>query len=326
MTSTRRNVVKGLAAAMAVVLGEGAGGTTRPARLSRRLGVQSYVLSQVPATGLGDALKTLGKAGFREIEGMPQGIGADAYRRALDDAGLVCPSLITGLDGPSSAEHPSLTNPDALVRLARIVGARNLVCGTFPFIEELKKQRPPIDFMRDYPRMKALMQEILHNRPVDQWVAFARSLSEAGAKLAPAGFRVGYHNHGGEFTTLPNGQRLIDLFLAETDPRHVDFELDLGWARSAGADPAALLRRHAGRFTQVHLKDLKASPANTNSDMVPADIGEGIQDWAAIADVIRDSRIQHAYVEQEPPYPVSGLASAIKGYRFLQPLFARRGL
>ena len=46
-----------------------------------------------------------------------------------------------------------------------------------------------------------------------------------------------------------------DYLMSNTDPNLVKIELDVGWLATAGVDPVAYLRRHAGRVIACHLKD-----------------------------------------------------------------------
>jgi sugar phosphate isomerase/epimerase len=49
----------------------------------------------------------------------------------------------------------------------------------------------------------------------------------------------------------------MQILLEKTDPNVVDFELDVGWAASAGVNIAQLLESNPGRFRLMHVKDIK---------------------------------------------------------------------
>ncbi len=333
MPLSRRHVLTGLASAG--LSGQiGAAGSIAARRLtplSLRVGVQLYVIGHAPMPGhaalnkLPDDLATLRRIGFREVEGAPPGLSAKDYRRQLDHAGLACPSIHVGLD-PSVMGELSLADMSNTTDYAKIVGARNLVVAVLPMRDMLARRPDASELIGDLKRLSQASTELVKSMSASDWTAIAQRLNEAGAKLSRVGLRLGYHNHNAEFTRLPNGRLAYELLVAETDPKLVDFELDLGWARSAGLDPAALLRNYRGRITQLHFKDLAPTPSNAVSQLNTADMGEGIQNWNSIVDALKSSSVQHIYVEEEPPYRISGMESARKAYRFVQPLLARAGL
>ena len=63
-----------------------------------------------------------------------------------------------------------------------------------------------------------------------------------------------YRNHDNDFD-LYDGKRVIDIFLENTDPSLVTFELDAAWAWRAGVNAADFVREHAGRFELIHVKE-----------------------------------------------------------------------
>ena len=48
--------------------------------------------------------------------------------------------------------------------------------------------------------------------------------------------------------------------MANTDPKNVLLELDIMWATYGGADPAAVIRKYAGRCPILHIKDVVEVP------------------------------------------------------------------
>jgi sugar phosphate isomerase/epimerase len=67
----------------------------------------------------------------------------------------------------------------------------------------------------------------------------------------------------------------MDILLKGTDPSLVTFEMDAGWVTAAGHDPFAMLKKHPGRFTQMHVKDIKATTqANFVLKQDPTEVGE----------------------------------------------------
>ena len=328
MKHSRRGVLLGLAAASLAGNALAMGGKKR---LSQRLGVQLYVLGQAPMPGRGSpadlprGLKALSDIGYREVEGAPPGLTAEAYRRELDRVNLVCPSIHVALE-PSPYGALSLTDLSNTVAYAKTVGAANLVIGMPPFGALLARRPDAQALSGDIARLSEAITSLVNSMSAADWLDIARQLNENGARVAAAGLRLGYHNHNAEFRTLANGARVYDLLMEHTDPKLVDFELDLGWARAAGLDPVTLLKRYTGRITQLHLKEIADTKANNSGNLNSVEMGRGVQNWSAIIEAIKSSSMRHAYFEQEPPYPVSGLRSAATAYAFLQPLLAKKGL
>lgn len=295
-------------------------------RLSNRVGLQLYMLGRIPPADLPEVLRAVRSMGYREVETSPQpGLTPGALRSELDRAGLVCPSCHIGFEGldPNAV---TLAEPAAAIAFAKAVGAKNIVVPMFPMMKALSKLPNLQALLADQSKIGAALGEIARSMSAVDWIEVARQLNAAGETLSRAGLRLGYHNHNIEFVQLPGGGRAYDLLVANTDPKYVDFELDVGWVRAAGLEPSALLKRHSDRITQLHLKDLAATAPNTSLLLNTAELGRGVQDWPALATAIAASSVRHIYVEQEPPYETSGMRSAANAYAFIRPLLAANGL
>ena len=104
------------------------------------------------------------------------------------------------------------------------------------------------------------------------------------------GLRLGFHNHWGELAALDGGGTLLDLLL-ELPAELLWFELDLGWAWEAGADPVELLERARGRSPLVHVKDFRDRGTATfcavgdgevgYDRVLPAAVGAGVE-WLLV--------------------------------------------
>lgn len=104
--------------------------------------------------------------------------------------------------------------------------------------------------------------QVLDERPagrapvLDDYRRLGHLLTELGKRTADLGIKLGYHNHMGALGQAPDEvARILDA----ADPRFVHLELDTAHYQQAGGDPAAAVRRHAGRLLFLHLKDLDAS-------------------------------------------------------------------
>lgn len=295
-------------------------------KLAGRLGIQLYMLGAELGADLPGTLKALHDIGYREVEVVGlQGLTPEEYRAELDRAGLVCTSCHLGLEATMPGV-PSLLDPAATIAQMKALGATHAVAGSFPFMQHLMERPDAAEAFADMERIGQIISEIAHSLSVEDWIGVAKQLNEAGAALAVEGIRVGYHNHNFEFLKLPNGQTVMEVLLDNTDPALVDFELDLGWAYSAGVDPVAFLKRYAGRITQVHLKDSDAVEPNTHLHIKSADIGQGVLPWTELLEMIRALPVQHAYVEQEPPFALSPMELLKASYGFVAPLMAQLGV
>lgn len=121
----------------------------------------------------------------------------------------------------------------------------------------------------------------------------ATRLSELAGTVADRGFEFCYHNHDHEFAVVdgrPAWERLV-----EGTPPAVGYELDVGWARAAGRDPAALLDRYGDRIPLVHLKDVDVESGR------PVELGDGDVDLAACLRAAGDAGVDWVVYEHDDP-------------------------
>lgn len=91
--------------------------------------------------------------------------------------------------------------------------------------------------------------------PDQQWSDFGQRLSDIAELCAAHGIELCYHHHMG---TVVQSERDIDALMENTSDA-VSLLLDTGHALFAGADPAGLAQRYAGRIGHLHCKDIRAS-------------------------------------------------------------------
>jgi sugar phosphate isomerase/epimerase len=94
--------------------------------------------------------------------------------------------------------------------------------------------------------------------------------------------------------TLKNAWQIL---VENTDPRWVDFQLDVGWATIGGEDPAALIEEFVDRIALLHVKDVAdiGGPAERQ-----VTVGQGEVDWAALF-AASQGDIKYYVLEQDPP-------------------------
>lgn len=113
------------------------------------------------------------------------------------------------------------------------------------------------------------------------------------------------HNHRAEFTTKyvdVQGDGTLksawQLLVENTDPRYVDFQLDVGWATIAGEDAAALLEQYGDRISSLHVKDAIVTVPDEVWEQVT--IGQGDVDWEAVF-AAAQGHVRLYTIEQDPP-------------------------
>ncbi|MBT3272500.1 MAG: sugar phosphate isomerase/epimerase [Spirochaetales bacterium] len=125
----------------------------------------------------------------------------------------------------------------------------------------------------------------------------AEKLNGIGARFLDAGIRFGYHNHDGEFEKFSDGT-FMDVLFARSDAKTVCFEIDTHWVQRGGANPAAWVRKSAGRIPVLHIKDFSM----IGRDPVFSEIGEGNLEWSEIFAAAEESGVRWYSVEQDKPF------------------------
>ena len=164
-----------------------------------------------------------------------------------------------------------------------------------------------------HPAIGGLWQD--KYKGIDGIQVFADELAPVAEKLAKAGMDFSYHNHDHEFWKLPNGKTWLETLYDTIPAAHLKAELDVFWVQAGGADPAAWVRKMAGRQPLLHLKDMVMTEARERHF---APIGEGNMNWPAILDAARDSGVHWMLVEQDDCYgadPFEALATSYKNLR-----------
>lgn len=275
------------------------------------VGIQLYTLGELTRTDLEGTLRQVAAIGYKTVETAGYiGRTPQQLRAAFDAAGLSCTSAHVGLRAGTPEEPGLLGDIDRLADHMKILGATDVVAPSMAAPADIAARG-----ITGMARVAAAMTE-------SHWQRMGADLNAIGAKLKAHGLGFGYHNHNPEFVRV--GDRTgWDILIGSTDPKLVTFELDIGWAASAGQDPVEVFARHAGRYRLAHVKDVKASTqANVESRMDPTEVGSGRLDWAKILPAAHRAGVRKFFVEQEPPFAFPRLESAAKGYSFLSTLKA----
>jgi sugar phosphate isomerase/epimerase len=190
------------------------------------------------------------------------------------------------------------------------------------------------------------------------WRKMADEFNSMAAKLATRKIGLAFHSHRDEFMDVgvDGGRKGMDIFIAQTDPKLVTFEIDLGWSWVAGENPVTWFRRYPGRVKMWHVKDIlalkgaqdrqmelfttlvargqgaapappapAAAPAPAATPPTPAvtggpvPIGAGEIDFKPIFAEWKVSGLEYFFVEQDsgPTWPGGPLAAITTSYRNL---------
>ncbi|MBN2981505.1 MULTISPECIES: sugar phosphate isomerase/epimerase family protein [Cohnella] len=246
-----------------------------------QLGIQLYSVRDRSERDFLGTIREMAEIGYRNVElaGI-FGHSAREVRQTLDDAGLKAPSAHIGL--PFKEPEKIGEHLKQQIEIALEIGLKRFIVPAYPLAEV----------------------------PTEDDVAkFAAALQEAGETVKAAGLEFGYHNHAFEFKTV-NGKAVIDHLLERVSPDLLFAEFDLGWVKVGGQDPAAYVRKYAGRVPVVHAKDFK-------DDGVDTEIGRGSVDWDSALAACEETGVEYVIIEQER-YDVNSLESAKLNYAWFK--------
>jgi sugar phosphate isomerase/epimerase len=132
-------------------------------------------------------------------------------------------------------------------------------------------------------------------KTVDDYKKIADQFNKNGEICKKAGIRFGYHNHGHDFKMIDN-RVPMDIYLQNTDPALVDFEMDIYWVVTAKQDPEAWLKKYNNRFRLCHIKDRIKGATEDDASCI---LGQGSIDFPKILKTAKKHGMQYYIVEQE---------------------------
>lgn len=231
-------------------------------------GAQMFSVRTITQTeeNLDSTLKAISEMGYTTVQlsGQSPAIDPVAVRGMLDKYSLSCPA--THIQFKEMEE-----NLDAVIKRHKLWGC-------------------------PYPGIGAMPFEMAGS--AEGFKDFARRANAIGKKLKDEGLTFIYHNHAFEFAHFDGVTGMDILFNELTD---VQFEIDVYWVQSGGADPVEWIKKVQGRMDVVHFKEMvgcqptKEHPSMT--DMVP--IGKGNFDWRKIMQACDDTGVKYAFIEQD---------------------------
>lgn len=253
-------------------------------RLSK-FGIQLYSVKEDMANDAQDTIKKIAGFGYNQIEGFDGGKGIfwgmknTEFKTFTEDLGL-----------DFVASHANVFDgTEKLAADAGEIGMKYLIC---PWIGPQES--------------------------VEEWKKVAERFNKVGQICKDNGLRFAYHNHGYTFEEL-EGQMPQDILMEETDPELVDFELDIYWAVTAGADPEAYFEKYKDRFRLCHVKDREKGAPQGKPDASVV-LGSGSIDYGKVLRTAKDNGMKYFVVEQEKFEGTTPMEAAEKNAAYLKNL------
>jgi len=272
--------------------------------LGSQPGIQLYTVGKELAQDMPVTLSKLASVGYRSVESAGMGGKTAAeFRKALDDAGLKCPSSHMFLASGQTHEQ--------YFEQINVLGSEYAVSSF------LTKPGVQIKGAEDFFNYAASLTQ-------DDFQRMAADLNHLAAQAKAAGLKFAYHNHNIEFKRWADGSTGYDTLMKETDPALVKIELDCGWADLGGIAPVALFNDYPGRFRMLHIKDFAAvgHPIVTlgpNDKIECTELGKGHIDYRPILAAAPKAGVERIFVEQEPPYvKFTAMEAAEADFKYLR--------
>jgi sugar phosphate isomerase/epimerase len=243
-------------------------------------GVQLYTVRDALGRDPRAALARLREIGIVEAELYGLSGPADATLFGLPAADLKRACDANGIRLPATHIAGDLTNHAAIADIARALGIEAVIVALPSEFSGLVDGRFAMVPAQGRAQLDALVAK----------------LNGTGREYRDRGLTFGYHNHHIEFVAV-DGVVPYDYLMSNTDPSLVKIELDIGWLATAGVDPVAYLRKHAGRVISCHLKDYNASIVSDVPQRKVVAPGSGTVDFAAVLAAMQETGVAHGYIE-----------------------------
>lgn len=179
-------------------------------------------------------------------------------------------------------------NPQSVIDNAKAFGSKYIMCAWIP-----------------HNKNEFTITDI--KKAIDVFTIFGKLASENSLKFC-------YHTHGYEFRPYKSGT-LFDYLVKNTDPKYINYQMDVFWVKHPGQDPLALLKTYPDRFLMLHLKDRQPGTEG-NQDGRAADetnvvLGKGDVGIAAIMKQAKKIGIKYYFIEDESPKAVEQIPQSL---------------
>ncbi len=204
--------------------------------MALKVGIQLYSVRKTMARDPLGTIRKVAEAGYKYLE--------TANHKALEDDGV-------GF-GVSAEELNGLLAGS---------GSRIISAHIFPFNDDNYKR--VVEYNRKIGN-RILVYPMETYRDYDDVMRKVQYYEKMGKIAAEEGMIFLYHNHYQEFQKF-NGRTVMDLIVENTDPDHVNLELDTFWTLRGGYDPVEMMDYFGTRIRMLHQKDLSketSTPVN----------------------------------------------------------------
>jgi sugar phosphate isomerase/epimerase len=250
---------------------------------AQEIGLELYSLRNQFKTDVSGTLTQIKNWKIREIEGGgTYALPMSEYQKLLKQNNLKMVSI--------AADYDLLAkNPQTAIDEAKAFGAKYVVCFWIP-----------------------------HNGKefnINDVQKAIQVFSAAGKLMHENGLNLCYHPHGFEFRPYEGGT-LFDYMVKNTDPRYLNFEMDVFWIKHPGQDPVALLEKYPNRFLLMHLKDRQ--PGTEGNQNGEADVetnvvlGQGDVGIEAVMKAAKKSGVKHYFIEDESSRSVEQIPQSLE--------------
>ena len=258
----------------------------------KSIGLQIYSLGGELTKDVPAGMKQLKQMGYSTLElagynnGKINGVDMMEFKKMAEDAGL---KITSSHVNPPTGEY----TPDT----------RNTI------MEYWKKTAD------DHAKLgvKYLVQPGQpRTRSVEEVAYVCDVFNEAGKIVKAAGIPFGYHNHDFEFAKVVpggtgavfgrhnKGEKIYDLFLKDTDPDLVFFEIDVYWTVIGQNDPVEYMKKYPDRIKLLHIKDraILGQSGFMNFEMIFKQAYQiGVKEYYVELEGMPDGRTQFAGVK-----------------------------
>lgn len=240
-----------------------------------------------------------------KVNGIPLGMVSYTYRFSLQKD---MPKTLDSLKSMKilDMEFSSLFGKKAQ-EIRQLLDERGMYCSSFgvSYQDALNKPQEVAANAKALGAKFVRVAWIPHDKPMDLALAdktIADFTTIGKIMKDQYGLEFCYHNHGFEFTPYQDGT-FFDYIAKNTDPRYVNFEMDILWTFFPGMDPAKILLQYPKRFKLMHVKDLRKGVAGNFSGQTSPEndvaLGTGQLNLPAIMKAAKKAKIQHYYIEDE---------------------------
>ena len=231
------------------------------ATAKKQMGLQTYSLGQELLKDMPNGLNRLAKMGFTELE-------IFGYK---EDSGKF---------GDYSRDNTTFIAPKDYKKMVDDAGMKITSSHLTPMLREYTKENISKfeDFWKKATDIHAELGVSYMVQPSlpkieneDDAKQVCEIFNRAGEITKKAGIKWGYHNHSNEFKRVlkvgekpeekpnpwapPKGTFIEELFMKNTDPDKVMFELDVYWTVMGQQDPIEWMTNYADRIKLLHIKD-----------------------------------------------------------------------